>query len=185
MHCIKCVSQDISILRTQTNTHACTRSYCSGAAGESSTPAWQLKASMPGVLPPFFFWVTDPPHTHMLFKFKEENIRGRRERRAWASTHWMQSHRPRTVYCGAHHTRHHSSKLIAMVKTVWWVWGFSALLRFFKPVSDGNWWDILSDGPDKSFVTDAICLCVSFVTTTTDNLCLGALTPLHSHLFLM
>ena len=89
-------------------------------AGESSTPPWRLKASMPGT-PPCFFWVTDPTHTHVLFKFKEQNIRGRRERQWWVSTNSMQSHRPRTVYCASHHRRPYfptlHSKLISTLKT--------------------------------------------------------------------
>lgn len=56
-------------------------------AGESSTPLWLLKASMPGI-PPRFFLVTDPTHTHVLFKFKEQDIRGRHERQWWTSTLW-------------------------------------------------------------------------------------------------
>lgn len=111
------VSGYFHITHTDKHTHACN---CNGAAGDSSTSPWRLKASMPGVLPRFFFWVTDPPHAHMLFKFKEDNIRGRRERPAWVSTRWMQSHGPSTVYCRSDRTSHtstfcdHSSKLIVM-----------------------------------------------------------------------
>lgn len=46
---------------------------------ESSSPPWRLTASMPGSLPRFY-WVTDPTRAHMLFKFKEQHIRGRHER---------------------------------------------------------------------------------------------------------
>lgn len=81
MCCIIRVSREIStFICSHTHTHKHVHAFTpTEQDGESSTPPWRLKASMPGILPRFLR-VTDPTHTHMLFKFKEQNIRGRHER---------------------------------------------------------------------------------------------------------
>lgn len=74
-----CVSGDFYI-HMLTHTHMHVHAFTpTEQEGESSTPPWRLKASMSGTLPRFY-WVTHPTHSHVLFKFKEHNIRGRHER---------------------------------------------------------------------------------------------------------
>lgn len=92
--CNVCISGGFCI-HMLTHGHMQVHAFTPRSRQVSHRPPWPLEASMLGVLP-LFFWVTDPTHTHILFKFKEQNNRERLKRLGWVSTHRKQSPRPRT-----------------------------------------------------------------------------------------